>query len=437
MPAPLKLGMVGGGQGAFIGAVHRMAARLDGHWEVVAGALASTPERAQASGEELGLAAERIYPDFATMAAAEAARDDGIDAVSIVTPNHVHFPAAKAFLEAGIPVICDKPLTLNGEDAAALAALVARPARLRADPQLHRLPHDPAGAGHGRGRGSGELRLVHVEYIQDWLSEDLESEGVKQAAWRTDPKQSGAGGAIGDIGSHAFNLVAFTTQARVERLSAQLQSFVPGRRVDDNAHVLLDYSGGARGVLLASQVAPGYENEIRLRLSGTKASLEWHQSSANQLRFSPLGQAPQTITRGGAAAHDAANAVSRIPGGHPEGYLEAFATIYSEAAGLIRARLRRCCQPSQTGSRGCGSSRRASPLRPKTASGSAGADLTAHKGRRRCQPLAWVGLETHHDGGRGQSVHIADVIRVRGRFSETVSFKVRPLAAFMGLEVQG
>lgn len=337
MPAPLKLGMVGGGQGAFIGAVHRMAARLDGHWEVVAGALASTPERAQASGEELGLAAERIYPDFATMAAAEAARDDGIDAVSIVTPNHVHFPAAKAFLEAGIPVICDKPLTSNGEDAAALAALVAQ----TRTPFV--LTHNYTGYPMIRQARAmveagdlGELRLVHVEYIQDWLSEDLESEGVKQAAWRTDPKQSGAGGAIGDIGSHAFNLVAFTTQARVERLSAQLQSFVPGRRVDDNAHVLLDYSGGARGVLLASQVAPGYENEIRLRLSGTKASLEWHQSSANQLRFSPLGQAPQTITRGGAAAHDAANAVSRIPGGHPEGYLEAFATIYSEAAGLIR-----------------------------------------------------------------------------------------------------
>ena len=248
MPAPLKLGMVGGGQGAFIGAVHRMAARLDGHWEVVAGALASTPERAQASGEELGLAAERIYPDFATMASAEAARDDGIDAVSIVTPNHVHFPAAKAFLEAGIPVICDKPLTSNGEDAAALAALVAQ----TGTPFV--LTHNYTGYPMIRQARAmveagdlGELRLVHVEYIQDWLSEDLESEGVKQAAWRTDPKQSGAGGAIGDIGSHAFNLVAFTTQAQVERLSAQLQSFVPGRRVDDNAHVLLDYSGGARG----------------------------------------------------------------------------------------------------------------------------------------------------------------------------------------------
>ena len=274
MPAPLKLGMVGGGQGAFIGAVHRMAARLDGHWEVVAGALASTSERAQASGEELGLAAERIYPDFATMASAEATRHDGIDAVSIVTPNHVHFPAAKAFLEAGIPVICDKPLTSNGEDAAALAAVVAR----TGTPFV--LTHNYTGYPMIRQARAmveagdlGELRLVHIEYIQDWLSEDLESEGVKQAAWRTDPKQSGAGGAIGDIGSHAFNLVSFTTQQRVERLSAQLQSFVPGRRVDDNAHVLLDYSGGARGVLLASQVAPGYENEIRLRLSGTKTSL--------------------------------------------------------------------------------------------------------------------------------------------------------------------
>ena len=337
MGRALKLGMVGGGQGAFIGAVHRMAARLDGHWEVVAGALASTPERARASGEELGLAADRIYPDFATMAAAEAAREDGIDAVSIVTPNHVHFPAAKAFLEAGIPVICDKPLTSTGEDARALAALVEQ----TGTPFV--LTHNYTGypmirqAREMIARGDlGALRLIHVEYIQDWLSEDLESEGVKQAEWRTDPSRSGAGGAIGDIGTHAFNLVSFTTQRAVTRLCAQLQSFVPGRRLDDNAHVLLDYEGGAKGVLLASQVAPGNENEIRLRISGTKGSLEWHQTSANQMTFSPLGEASQRLTRGGSVASETANAVSRIPAGHPEGYLEAFATLYTEAAGLIR-----------------------------------------------------------------------------------------------------
>ena len=282
MGRALKLGLVGGGQGAFIGAVHRMAARLDGHWEIVAGALASTPEKALASGEELGLAADRIYPDFATMAAAEAAREDGIDAVSIVTPNHVHYPAAKAFLEAGIPVICDKPLTSNGEDARALAEVVERTGTAFV------LTHNYTGypmirqAREMIERGDlGDLRLIHVEYIQDWLSEDLESEGVKQAEWRTDPKQSGAGGAIGDIGTHAFNLVSFTTQKQVERLSAQLHSFVKGRRLDDNAHVILDYAGGTKGVLLATQVAPGYENEIRLRISGTKGSLEWNQSIAN------------------------------------------------------------------------------------------------------------------------------------------------------------
>lgn len=337
MGRALKLGMVGGGQGAFIGAVHRMAARLDGHWDIVAGALASTPEKALASGEELGLAADRIYPDFATMAAAEAAREDGIDAVSIVTPNHVHYPAAKAFLEAGIPVICDKPLTSNGEDARALAEVAEHTGTAFV------LTHNYTGypmirqAREMIERGDlGDLRLIHVEYIQDWLSEDLESEGIKQAEWRTDPKQAGAGGAIGDIGTHAFNLVSFTTQKQVERLSAQLYSFVKGRRLDDNAHVILDYAGGTKGVLLATQVAPGYENEIRLRVSGTKGSIEWSQSSSNYLRYSPLGAAPQTMTRGGPVAGEAATAASRIPGGHPEGYLEAFATLYSEAATLIR-----------------------------------------------------------------------------------------------------
>ncbi len=337
MGRALKLGMVGGGQGAFIGAVHRMAARLDGHWDIVAGALASTPEKALASGEELGLAADRIYPDFATMAAAEAAREDGIDAVSIVTPNHVHYPAAKAFLEAGIPVICDKPLTSNGEDARALAEVAEHTGTAFV------LTHNYTGypmirqAREVIERGDlGDLRLIHVEYIQDWLSEDLESEGIKQAEWRTDPKQAGAGGAIGDIGTHAFNLVSFTTQKQVERLSAQLYSFVKGRRLDDNAHVILDYAGGTKGVLLATQVAPGYENEIRLRVSGTKGSIEWSQSSSNYLRYSPLGAAPQTMTRGGPVAGEAATAASRIPGGHPEGYLEAFATLYSEAATLIR-----------------------------------------------------------------------------------------------------
>ncbi|MGB1157709.1 MAG: Gfo/Idh/MocA family protein [Alphaproteobacteria bacterium] len=337
MAKTLKLGMVGGGQGAFIGAVHRMVARLDGHWEIVAGALASSPERAQASGEELGLAPDRIYSDFHAMAQAEAAREDGIDAVSIVTPNHVHYPAAKAFLEAGIPVICDKPLTSTGADALALQEVAER----TGTPFV--LTHNYTGypmirqAREMIARGDlGDLRLIHVEYIQDWLSEDLESEGIKQATWRTDPAQSGAGGAIGDIGTHAFNLASFTTQKAVERLSAHLHSFVDGRRLDDNAHVIIDYEGGAKGVLLATQVAPGYENEIRLRVSGTKGSLEWNQSVANYLRYAPLGGAPQTMTRGGPVAGEAAATSSRIPGGHPEGYLEAFATLYTEAASLIR-----------------------------------------------------------------------------------------------------
>ena len=336
MPAPLKLGMVGGGQGAFIGEVHRMAARLDGRWQLVAGALASSPQRALASGQELGLDDQRNYADFDSMAQAEASRPDPIDAVSIVTPNHVHFPAAKAFLNAGIPVICDKPLTGDLDEANQLASLVEKTGtplvlthNYTAYPMI-RQAREMVENGE-----LSELRLIHVEYIQDWLSDDLEASGQKQASWRTDPARSGAGGAIGDIGTHAFNLVQFVTQRHVQRLSAHLQSFVPGRRLDDNAHVVMDYQGGIRGVLMASQVAPGYENEIRLRISGTKASLEWHQSSANYLRFSALGQAPQTLSRGGATAGQLANAASRIPGGHPEGYLAAFATLYREAADLI------------------------------------------------------------------------------------------------------
>ena len=246
------------------------------------------------TGAEAERSCSGVTTAVPTMAAAEAAREDGIDAVSIVTPNHVHYPAAKAFLEAGIPVICDKPLTSNGEDARALAEVAEHTGTAFV------LTHNYTGypmirqAREMIERGDlGDLRLIHVEYIQDWLSEDLESEGIKQAEWRTDPKQAGAGGAIGDIGTHAFNLVSFTTQKQVERLSAQLYSFVKGRRLDDNAHVILDYAGGTKGVLLATQVAPGYENEIRLRVSGTKGSIEWSQSSSNYLRYSPLGAAPQ------------------------------------------------------------------------------------------------------------------------------------------------
>lgn len=334
----IRLGMVGGGEGAFIGAVHRIAARLDDQYELVAGALASSAEKALRSGAALGLDPARSYADFATMAAAEAARADGIEVVSIVTPNHVHFAAARAFLERGIHVICDKPMTTTLPDALALAELVDRSGRIFC------LTHNYSGYPMVRQAramvAAGELgavRVVQVEYAQDWLSTRLEETGQKQAGWRTDPARAGAGGAIGDIGTHAFHIAGFVTGLACESLCADLSSFVDGRPVDDNAHILLRYPGGARGMLWASQVAPGNENALTLRVFGAKGGLTWRQEHPNQLLFAPLGEPPRVIARGAPGAGPAAARVSRIPSGHPEGYLEAFATLYTEAASAIRA----------------------------------------------------------------------------------------------------
>ncbi|QHQ36026.1 Gfo/Idh/MocA family protein [Algicella marina] len=335
----IRLGMVGGGRDAFIGGVHRIAARIDDRFDLVAGALSSTPEKARASGEDLGLAADRIYDDYDAMAAKEADRDDGIEAVSVVTPNHMHFPAAKAFLMCGIHVICDKPLTSSLADAKALAEAAAN------SDALFILTHNYTGypmirqAREMVATGAlGRLRVVQVEYAQDWLSADLEASGQKQAGWRTDPARSGAGGSTGDIGSHAFNLACFVTGLEVEELAADLDAFVPGRRVDDNGHVMLRFSGGAKGMLWCSQVAPGNENALRLRVYGEKGGLEWSQEDPNYLWYTPLGEPKRLLTRAGAGAGEAAARVSRIPGGHPEGYLEGFATIYNEAADAIQAR---------------------------------------------------------------------------------------------------
>ncbi len=334
----IRLGMVGGGQGAFIGGVHRMAARLDDHFELVAGALSSTAEKSIASGRDLGLDPERCYGSFEEMAEKEAKRPDGIEAVSIVTPNHMHYPAAKAFLERGIHVICDKPLTSNLDDAKKLKAAA------EASKALFILTHNYTGYPMVRQAREmvafgalGDLRVVQVEYAQDWLTEAVEQTGAKQAVWRTDPKQSGVGGATGDIGTHAFNLASFVTGLTLKSLAADLDSFVEGRRVDDNGHVLLRFEGGAKGMLWCSQVAPGNENALKLRVYGTKGGLEWQQENPNYLWFTPFGEQKRLVTRNGAGAGAAATRVSRIPGGHPEGYLEAFATIYSEAALAIAA----------------------------------------------------------------------------------------------------
>ncbi len=334
----IRLGMVGGGQGAFIGAVHRIAARIDDQYELVAGALSSEPARAKASAKDLGIADDRAYGSFAEMAKAEAARPDGIEAVAIVTPNHMHAPAAKAFLEAGIHVICDKPLTTTVAEAEELVALA------KSSGKIFAVTHNYTGYPMIRQARAmvaagelGTIRLVQAEYPQDWLTERAEANGSKQAEWRTDPKRSGAGGCIGDIGTHAYNLACFVSGLELDELLAQLTTFVEGRLLDDDVEILLRWKGGARGMLWASQVAVGHENGLKLRVYGTKGGLEWTQADPNYLWFTKFGEPKQLLTRGGAGAWPEAARVTRVPSGHPEGYLEGFATIYAEAARAIRA----------------------------------------------------------------------------------------------------
>jgi len=339
----LRLGMVGGGKGAFIGAVHRLAARMDDQYEFVAGALSSEPARSRASGRELGLAKDRVYTDFREMAQKEAAREDGIHAVSIVTPNHVHIPAAMAFVEAGIHVICDKPLAHNLKEALALQKLLAKNRNV-----IFALTHNYSGYPMIRqakamveGGVLGDIRLVQGEYPQDWLTNPIELTGQKQAAWRTDPKQTGAGGCIGDIGTHTYQLMTYVSGLKTNELAADLTTFVKGRKVDDNANVMLRFRGGARGMIWASQVAPGNENGLKLRVYGTKGGLEWTQADPNYLWYTPFGEPKRLLTRGGAGSDAAAARVTRVPPGHPEGYLEGFANIYTEVARAIRAKLER------------------------------------------------------------------------------------------------
>ena len=330
--------MVGGGEGAFIGAVHRIAARLDDRYELVAGSLSSDPERSARSAAAIGLDPARSYADFATMARAEAARPDGIEAVAIVTPNHLHAAAAHAFLDAGIHVICDKPLTTTLGEALALADHARRAGRVFALTHTYTgYPMVRQARAMARGGRLGQIRVVQVDYAQDWLAGPLEAAGNKQADWRTDPARAGAGGCLGDIGTHAYNLAGFVTGLALEELCAELTTFVPGRRLDDDVRVLLRYRGGARGSLWASQVASGEENEVCLRVYGSEGGLEWRQRDANQLLFTPLGGTRQVLTRNGNGADPSNRAASRVPAGHPEGYLEAFANLYAEAAGAILA----------------------------------------------------------------------------------------------------
>lgn len=340
MSAPLRYAMVGGGQGAFIGAVHRKAIALDATATLVAGALSSEPEKAHASGRELGLADARNHGSWQALLADELRLPAGerIDFVSIVTPNHVHFPVARAFAEAGIHVVCDKPLVHTSEQADELQRVAARSGcvfgvtyNYTGYPMVREARHLV------RSGAIGDVRKVIVEYNQGWLATRLEGGDNKQADWRTDPARSGAAGAIGDIGSHAENLVATVTGLELESLCADLSTFVPGRRLDDDGNLLLRFKGGARGVLIASQIEVGCENDLRLRVFGTTGTLDWRQEEPNTLVHSPIDGPVRLLTRGSSWLSEAARRATRLPTGHPEAFLEAFANVYRGVAAHIRA----------------------------------------------------------------------------------------------------
>lgn len=351
MSQRIKLGMVGGGQGAFIGAVHRIASRIDDRYELVAGAFSSNPEKSIASGEELGISSNRNYKDYLEMASKESQREDKIDAVAIVTPNHMHHPISMAFIEKGFHIICDKPLAMNSKECEELVQAST------AQDIIFALTHNYTGYPMIRNAKEmchqgelGSIRLIQAEYAQDWLTEDLENKidsgGNKQAAWRTDPAQSGGGGCIGDIGTHAFNLIRFITGLQPQQISAELTSFVPGRKLDDNAQISIRFNGGAKGTIWSSQVAPGNENHLQVRIYGEKGGLEWCQEDPNYLYFTKFGFPKQKITRGGAGSLAAANDVTRIPPGHPEGYLEGFANIYTDVANALTDKINNDYDPA-------------------------------------------------------------------------------------------
>jgi predicted dehydrogenase len=323
----LRAGIVGGGHGAFIGSVHRIAAELDGQAMVVAGAMSSDARVARASAADWFL--ERAYVSYEEMAAAEAADADGIDFVIIATPNDLHLPVARAFLAADIHVICDKPLALTVTEGEELARLVESGSTLFALTHVYTgYPAVRQAREMVRSGRLGELRLCLVEYTQDWLMQPLENRGNKQAAWRADPARAGLGGCVGDIGTHAANLLEYVTDRPIEALCADLTSFVPGRRLDDDAHMLLRLQGGAKGTLVCSQVACGEENRLALRLYGSQAGLEWHQEEPNTLLFKAAGRPWERLRTGHGYLGAAARAATRVPPGHPEGYLEAFANLY-------------------------------------------------------------------------------------------------------------
>lgn len=336
---PLRLGMVGGGQGAYIGNIHRLASRLDGAWQLVAGAFDVDPEKGRAFAISQGIDEARSYGTYQELIAGEAGREDKVDAVAICTPNFTHYPIAKALIEAGFDVICEKPLTATLEDAVALEKLARESGRFvgvtytySGYPMVHEARVRVA-AGE-----IGAVRTVQVEYPLEWMSKPIERQGNVQAAWRTDPKKNGRGGSIGDIGTHAYHLAGFVTGLKLQALTADLATFVEGRALDDNAHVMMRYEGGARGLLWSSQVALGNSNGVRLRVFGETGSYQWFQEQPNELIYTPLDGRVQIIKRGADDLSEDAKLRTRTPPGHPEGYLEAFANLYAGFAEAIRAR---------------------------------------------------------------------------------------------------
>jgi predicted dehydrogenase len=334
----LRMGMVGGGPGAFIGPVHRMAAELDGKIELVAGAFSQSAERSRLAGETYKIDHDRAYADYKSMLEAERKRPDPIDFVAIVTPNHLHLPVALASLAAGIPVLSDKPATATYEEALELEKAIAKSGL------PYGLTHTYAGYALVREARAmcasgaiGPIRKIAVEYLQGWLTMPIETTGQKQAAWRSDPAQSGLGGCIGDIGVHAFHLTEYVTGLKVVGVYASLLSVVAGRKLDDDCTALLRMDNHAQGVLMTSQIAAGEGNGLRLRVYGEKGSLDWRQEDPNRLRVKWL-DGPEEIRHaaGGYLSNDA-RAVTRLPGGHPEGYLEAFAVLYREFADVLIA----------------------------------------------------------------------------------------------------
>ncbi|MFO1140826.1 MAG: Gfo/Idh/MocA family oxidoreductase [Amaricoccus sp.] len=339
--ARLRMGMVGGGRGAFIGAVHRFAMRLDDRIALVAGALSADPDNAAASAAEIGIAPDRSYSDWREMARAEAARPDGIEAVAIVTPNHLHAPIATAFLEAGIDVVCDKPLAMNVAEADALVALTRGRGRKllvtlnNTGYAMVRQAREMVAAGE-----LGAIRSIQASYIQDWLTKPIDADGQKQAAWRTDPARAGQSAVLADIGVHAYNLACFVSGETAEAVAADLFTAVPGRRLDDNANLLVRWTGGARGTLVASQTSPGHYNDLTVGIYGARAGLVWSSGRPEELRFAPYGEEARALVRGGHGARGEGQTASRMPAAHPEGYIEAFANLYRDAAAIIRAHRR-------------------------------------------------------------------------------------------------